>query len=288
MTKEKIHDGEIVEPPKADSSSQELAVVSAEIKQVSPAQLQKLVEIETKKRAILRGFIDKNLSEGDDYGKIHIAKDCPNKYKCENEYHFSKKTLFKSGSEKFTSLFQLRPIFEQDKDTWEMAGSQSGTFFYVCKLTDKYGNTIAEGRGACSIQEKGSANTAIKIAQKRAQTDAILRQGAISDFFTQDLDDLPPDERQASSKAFTPTTTLKPAVGANRGQKTTTSATPVAAKPVAWPEATGIAGEKQCKKCGWYFVGTYDLDRDCYFNQPHKVTTKVISNPDPDAPPFID
>jgi len=48
-----------------------------------------------------------------------------------------------------------------------------------------------EGRGAADITEKqGSANTAIKIAEKRAKLDAVLATGGLSDFFSQDLEDV--------------------------------------------------------------------------------------------------
>jgi len=62
-----------------------------------------------------------------------------------------------------------------------------------CVLLSKSGVEVGEGRGASSVAEKSnwSVNNALKIAQKRAQTDAVLRTGGLSDFFTQDLEDMP-------------------------------------------------------------------------------------------------
>ena len=52
-----------------------------------------------------------------------------------------------------------------------------------------------EGRGAATMTEEHTTeNKLIKIAEKRAQMDAVLRTGALSDFFTQDLDE--PSQRQ--------------------------------------------------------------------------------------------
>jgi len=61
---------------------------------------------------------------------------------------------------------------------------------YKCKLINRYGIVIAEGRSAVVVEDftDFELNKAIKIAEKRAQLDAVLRLG-LSDFFTQDLDE---------------------------------------------------------------------------------------------------
>lgn len=160
---------------------------------VGGKDLQNLISGETEKRAIIKKFIADNMVDGIDYGRIHIAKNCPDKYNCRLDVHFSKASLFKAGSEKFVSLFKLRPVFRKDDETWLMAGSPNGLFCYVCHLISGPDITVGEGRGAAALSEKPNwtTNNAIKIAQKRAQIDAVLRTGALSDFFTQDLEDLP-------------------------------------------------------------------------------------------------
>lgn len=85
----------------------------------------------------------------------------------------------------------LRATFKRDDETWEMSGKKPGLFCYICYLLDSKGNVVGEGRGSCDLSEKRSANEAIKLAEKRAQLDAVLRTGGLSDFFTQDLEDLP-------------------------------------------------------------------------------------------------
>lgn len=166
--------------------------------------LKDMVKIETQNREILTAFITDHMKSGVDYGKIHINSQCQNKYECKNSYHFSKDCLFKPGSEKFASLMKLVPRFRKDAETWEMAGSKNGLICFVCELTNSKGDIVGEGRGAADITEKNwSMNNVIKIAQKRAQIDAVLRTGGLSDFFTQDLEDMAPSEKKTSIAAPT-------------------------------------------------------------------------------------
>lgn len=142
--------------------------------------LAKVMEEEAEKRKLITMYISKHMTSGADYGTIKFGG------------KESKPSLFKPGSEKFLSLFKLIARFEKDTDTWEMAGSEKGVFAYVCLLTDLKGNVIGEGRGIAKLTEKAgwTINNAVKIAEKRAQIDAVLRTGALSDFFTQDLEDM--------------------------------------------------------------------------------------------------
>jgi hypothetical protein len=89
-------------------------------------------------------------------------------------------------------LLQLRPHFIPDRPTLAMAGNPPGLFAYICKLIHTpTGVIIGEGRGTADLSEKQqwTVNSAVKIATKRAQVDAVLRVAALSDFFTQDLED---------------------------------------------------------------------------------------------------
>jgi len=158
---------------------------------MNPKAMAEQMKVEAQKRKLIKEYINYHMVDGVDYGKIHIGKNCDNQYQCTKAFHFSKNTLFKPGSEKFVSLFKLRPMFEKDTDTLEMAGQEKGLFAYVCRLYTVKGDMVGEGRGAASLSEKTwLVNNAIKIAQKRAQVDAVLRTGALSDFFTQDLEDM--------------------------------------------------------------------------------------------------
>lgn len=150
------------------------------------SDLRARIQEETEQRKLITEFIAKHMKEGVDYGKIKVRT------KDGREVE-SKPSLFKPGSEKFCSLFHLRPVFSRDDETWEMAGKPAGLFAYKCQLISPNGSVVGEGRGAARITEKAgwTENNAIKIAEKRAQIDAVLRTGGLSDFFTQDLEDMP-------------------------------------------------------------------------------------------------
>jgi hypothetical protein len=132
---------------------------------------------ETARRDLLKTYISKGLTSGVDYGIIKGDKPC----------------LLKPGAEKFCSLLDLQPKFSADPETAAMLPDEmrNGLFLFKCELVHrKTGQTVSEGRGCCGVKEKsGMINTALKIAEKRAQVDAVLRMG-LSDVFTQDLDDM--------------------------------------------------------------------------------------------------
>lgn len=167
---------------------------------MTPNQLREQVKIETKKRMIITNYIKQHMVEGVDYGKIHINKDCRDKKNCKEKWHWSKDTLFKPGAEKFCSLFRYKAEYCKDADTWEMLGSIPGTIALICKLYTSESNIIVgEGRGICSVKEKdGNANVAVKICEKRAKINAVLQTGGLSDFFTQDLEDMGNDKEKDS------------------------------------------------------------------------------------------
>jgi hypothetical protein len=75
----------------------------------------------------------------------------------------------------------------------------TGAFAYVCQLIDRQGQVVGQGRGVAESRETSltSANMAVKMAEKRAYVDAMLRAAGLSQYFTQDLEDmllLPPSE----------------------------------------------------------------------------------------------
>lgn len=157
--------------------------------------LQVMVDQATEERRILTRYINQHMVKGTDYAPIHIKKDCLNKYNCKNKHHYSKDNLTKAGAEKIKDLLKLYPDFKRDDDTWEMAGSKPGLFCYRCILLTQDQKPAGVGLGACDVSEKnGNMNNAIKIAKKRAFVDAILTTGSLSDFFTQDLEEVSVDE----------------------------------------------------------------------------------------------
>jgi hypothetical protein len=110
----------------------------------------------------------------------------------------SKPTLLKPGAEKILMLMGLSSEYEivekvQDYD--------KGFFAYTvrCLLT-KNGQVITQGLGHCNSREKKYTsekqdlymlgNTCLKMAKKRAQVDATLTVAALSEIFTQDIEDM--------------------------------------------------------------------------------------------------
>jgi hypothetical protein len=166
MTQQLANKLEIVNPPENISVT------------MTSERLSLALSDEQKKRDLIKTYIQQNLVPDVDYGKINMngrmSKDC----------------LFKPGAEKVCSLLHLNPVFKIDTDLTPILGD--GVIPYICQLINRHtGEVEGEGRGSCSLKEKqGNANVAIKIAQKRAQIDAVLRVAALSDQFTQDLEDM--------------------------------------------------------------------------------------------------
>lgn len=159
------------------TNEKQLAVSPMEL---TSTDLAMVMKVEAEKRGLITQYISQHMKSGTDYGTIKFGS------------KESKPSLFKPGSEKFLSLFKLTAQFDKDTDTWEMAGSEKGVFAYKCRLLDSKKRLVGEGRGVSKLTEKvgWTINNAVKIAEKRAQIDAVLRTGALSDFFTQDLEDI--------------------------------------------------------------------------------------------------
>jgi hypothetical protein len=155
----------------------------------TPAQLKAQMKRDQDVRKVIDEYIKANMVKGKDYGSIK------SKTKSGTEFE-SKPSLLKPGAEKFCSLFKVRATFRKDDETCEMLGNTPGLVAYVCELVDTKGRVIGEGRGVHKVELTAGdfeINKAVKIAQKRAQVDAVLRTGCLSDFFTQDMEDATKD-----------------------------------------------------------------------------------------------
>lgn len=132
------------------------------------------------------------------------------------DYHViqGRKSLGKGGAEKIVSIFGWQASFKKDQEVLDMLGTQNGIIALVCTLT-KNGVFIGEGRGARNLAQDKDINKAIKMAEKSAFIDATLRASGLSDFFTQDLEDMAPqtpitqniasnEDRQGAPKAVRP------------------------------------------------------------------------------------
>lgn len=104
----------------------------------------------------------------------------------------NKKSLGKSGAEKLATIWGLTSEFTKDDDTLQMLGEIKGLLCYKCSLY-KNGQLCGEGRGADTVtRNQNDPNKAVKMAQKRAYVDAVIRATGLSDIFTQDLEDMDP------------------------------------------------------------------------------------------------
>jgi len=177
----------------------------------NPEALAAQLESFSKARELLVDWLFNRLVAGIDFMLIHrrvgprnAKTECPNKADAKGSVCPTcggKATLCKPGSEKLCGLLQLRPRFKRDVDSWEMLGGEGGLVTLVCELVTPAGVVVAEGRGARHRdQDMGDVNKCLKMAQKSAQTDAVLRCAGLSELFTQDLEDMPGWARDAADE----------------------------------------------------------------------------------------
>lgn len=163
-----------------EQSSNEQSITQIESDYDIDSFLEKRAEFITKVKAIM--------VEGKDY---HVIQ--------------GKKSLAKGGAEKIGSIFGWTAVFEKDISVSESFREVPGLIAFVCKLS-KSGMVIGEGRGAALLgKNAGDPNKTIKMAQKSAYIDATLRASGLSDFFTQDLEDM--QMSNTSTRPQTPPTT---------------------------------------------------------------------------------
>lgn len=127
----------------------------------------------------------------------------------------NKPTLLKPGAEKIIMIMGLTSRYEV---TEKVENYEEGFFSYTVKSQlFKNGQLITEGFGLANTREtryklkegKGwqdpytIANTVLKMAKKRAQVDASLTVGSLSNVFTQDLEDLKEADRKEELETMT-------------------------------------------------------------------------------------
>jgi len=108
------------------------------------------------------------------------------------DYHViqGKKSLAKGGAEKIASIFNWQASFGKDTEVAD-SFKLEGLIAFKATLT-KQGVFVGEGRGAALLSKNGGdPNKTIKMSQKSAFIDSVLRASGLSDFFTQDLEDMP-------------------------------------------------------------------------------------------------
>ena len=146
----------------------------------------------------------------------------------------AKPSLYKAGALLLMDLLKLRATFQADKDAWEQLGSKPGHLVFECELVNPAtGEVVGEGRGVFEVGEKKmGSNAAIKMSQKRALIDAVLRTTALADLFTQDMEPAAPSPRPDAD----PNAPAAPTRGQRAGQG-----------PVSADELKALAGRYKRK-----------------------------------------
>lgn len=178
-----IVDAEVVENEDKTTS---LAPVSDSLLPITADELEVALQQETEKRRLIDKYIKDNMVYGVDYAEI---PGCGNK-----------PTLLKPGAERVLSLFNLRAEFCFDVPTHEcmpQAVKDSGVVCLKCMLHNRNDIVVSEGYGVAEHKERKNwtRNMQMKIAKKRALVDACLSVASLSDRFTQDLEDMPRDDK---------------------------------------------------------------------------------------------
>lgn len=104
------------------------------------------------RRTQLLAFIDKCMTEGEDYGHI------PGMEPKAGDKRKARKTLLKPGAEKLCNLFGLEPkiTFKEQEMDWTGANHGGEPFFYFLYRFTIYrdGRCLGEGEGSCNSWEK--------------------------------------------------------------------------------------------------------------------------------------
>ncbi len=152
----------------------------------SPAIFKAGLDRRKENRNTLMDWIRSSLVEGRDFGSIMING------------KQSKPSLLKPGAEKISGMLGLIPRFPNLKQYEEavLEGKSITTIILKCELQNQIGEVIGEGVGARAVdtQDNGDLNKALKMSAKSAMIDATLRCAGISEIFTQDIEEMPPEE----------------------------------------------------------------------------------------------
>lgn len=224
-------------------------------------------------RHLLMEWLRTSLVNGVDYGSIHIVgrdrcqlTQLGRVNDCKEASHWSKPALFKAGAEKITGMLGMTVNFPSLPD-YEAAvfGEVPITVIVMrCELKDAHGHVVAEGVGARNLrQDCGDINKSFKMVEKSAHIDATLRLAGLSEMFTQDLDDRPPEPEMVSDEAaFTrslPKRQPAPPVSKPAPSQSASTSSPTARRVVIQPKSNTTAATKRAQNTGEPLVSKADL-----------------------------
>jgi len=133
-------------------------------------------------RAALMRWVKAAMVEGVDFGCIQTKRG------------LSKPSLWKPGAEKICGMLGIIVRYPTlgEYESAVLSGVDVKRIILRCELVDGFGNVVASGVGARSLeQDFGDLNKAMKMAEKSAHIDATLRVAGLSEVFTQDIEDMP-------------------------------------------------------------------------------------------------
>ncbi len=128
--------------------------------------------------------IGKALIEGTDYGMIEVRGTM-------------RPCLFKPGAEKIAGLLGVRSRWPTLDEQIDRVQGGANCVILKCQLLDREDRIVSEGVGARLLsQDSGDINKAFKMAKKSSLIDSVLNCGGLSELYSQDLEDLPPEALQ--------------------------------------------------------------------------------------------
>lgn len=157
------------------------------------------LEKRSKNRKALMQWVAGALIEGIDFGRFHrrwprgkkAGIECTRGEHCDDDWHFTKPSLQKPGSEKIAGMLGLTASWPslRDYEATAIAGKRIQSIVLRCLLLNGSGQVVGEGVGARRVTEFEDLNKAFKMAKKSALIDAVLVTAGLSEVFTQDLDE---------------------------------------------------------------------------------------------------
>ena len=168
---------------------------------MNPADMDRRLQRYAAQRNAVLAWLGAALVEGVDYGRIHVASPnaknpafrCDRGERCTNEFHYSKKTLWKSGAEKICGYLNFIPSWPNLRLYEERAalGEPIKEIILRCQLLNRSGKIVGEGVGGRDLRDQyRDINKAMKMAKKSSLVDAVLSTAGLSGIFTQDLEDM--------------------------------------------------------------------------------------------------
>ena len=133
--------------------------------------------------------IKKQLVAGLDFGEI-IVQGKP------------KRSLFKPGAEKVAGLLGVRSRWPTLDEQIDRVQAGAKCVILKCQLLDVEDRIVSEGVGARLLSQDGDdINKSFKMAKKSSLIDSVLNCGGLSELYTQDVEDMPPEALQDEASA---------------------------------------------------------------------------------------